>query len=488
MLTVAANDWDDFARIRRGEKKRPEQPAKPDTAPAQPKPKPKPKAIPEPAVAAQPQTAVTADSVRPLERARANPRLVSMPRKPVRSGPSWAFYRGTMDVDKSNWLDPHGKAYSWTYAHATPLAKDARIVVFLHGSGDGERAMWPHDQSPRGEIEIRVQDAEVHDTAWREWWSFGADGVAYPGRRIAAALAFVSDRHDVDSTRRGIVIEGASMGGGGAVVQTMILPPPWRARIAYVTGHMGVLMPRRVARKNPDQFASLPAMGPGGKAVWESIDFALQAASDPIVRGMHYRQSFSTSDPLNVGLRGNTQLEFVNIVENNSIGGAFSWVDGGRWMEEEGVTIPDLADFETAEQDITLDRAHPAFTRSTGNFPLRQTERLDVKRYPRGHYNLGLQWRHAETVDSTSELVFPLRYLHHTGLGKGVPDQPRRVRVNVTPRRPQQFTLQDGETLRWSWDNGAMSGSVQVDGDTATIEKIPLVSGEPYKKLRIYRE
>ena len=48
-------------------------------------------------------------------------------------------------------------------------------------------------------------------------------------------------------------------------------------------------------------------------------------------------------------------------------------------------------------------------------------------------------------------------------------------------------TLVDGETLKWSFDEGALSGMATVHGDTVTVERIPLTSGVPYKNLRIYR-
>jgi hypothetical protein len=480
LLIAAGGSWEDFARIRRGEKNTDQE----AIDPAPELKKPVNETIKRPARQSAPQPV----RARPQTEARANARLISMPDSPTESGSSWAFYRGTMDVDQNNWYDPHGIDFAWAYAHNTPLPADARIVVFLHGAGGGERAMWAFSPSPRTDIEVRVQDAEVYNPDWREWWSYSADSVAYPGRRIVAALEFVEKRHSVDSSQRGLVFEGASMGGGGAVMQAMILPPPWRALIAYVSGHLGVLMPRRVSSKTPALFASLPPNGPRNKALWESLDFALQAKKDPIVRGIHFRQSFSTNDPFNEGLNGNTQLEFVNVVERTQIGGAFSWVNGGQWMEEEGVRMPDLANFETVEQDVTLDRAHPAFTRSTGNYPIKPGDRVNEASFPRGHYNMGLLWKHADIIDDASQIVFPLRYLQRTNFGKGIPDQPRSITVSVTPRRPRHFSLIDGESLSWSWDDGALSGRAMVRGDTVSVHRLPLISGEPYKNLRIYRE
>jgi peptidoglycan/xylan/chitin deacetylase (PgdA/CDA1 family) len=178
---------------------------------------------------------------------------------------------------------------------------------------------------------------------------------------------------------------------------------------------------------------------------------------------------------------------FVNLIERTKIGGAFVWINAGHDIGEVGVNLPDLSAFETSAQDITLDRAHPAITNSTGNYPLRAPDRINEKKYPRGHYNMGLTWDHANIIDVASEIVFPLKYNRRVAIGKGIPDQPARITVSVTPRRPRNFTLRDGETLKWSWDGDALSGIATVTGDTVTVDAIPLVSGDVYKALRIYR-
>lgn len=506
LLLAAGGTWDNFARIRRGESadeaQQDEESASaaktpPASAAAAPKPtatkptgakaKPAQKKVPaanKTPVAQKPKLAAAAKNAQ----GRPNPRLITAPPKPTETGSWWAFYLGLMDIDRNNWYDPHGIDFGWSYSHKNPMPAEPRIVVYMHGSGGGKGAMWVFGPSPKGDIEVRAQDAETHNADWREWWSVSADGVGYPGRRIAAVLNFVVERHAIDVSRRGLVLEGPSMGGAGSVVQAMILPDPWRGLIAYVSGRVGIIMPRRVAQKAPGQYASLPPDGPRNKGIWDSMDFSIQAAKDPIVQGIHYRHSFSTNDQFSEGPDGNTQVEFVNLVEKNKIGGAFSWVKAGHWMQEQGVKLPDLADFESPDQDITLDRAHPAFTRSTGNYPMRQTARVDEANFPRGHYNMGLIWKHADIIDDTSQLVFPLRYRHRSGIGKGIPDQARNITVSVTPRRPRHFVPVDGETLHWSWDGGAASGEARVRGGVVTIHSIPLASGEPYKNLRIYRK
>ena len=477
LIVAAGANWDEFARIRRGEAAE----EKADTK-AQPGPGQKP---------GQGSGSFPAASKAGAAHKRENApnlRLISAPPQPTTARSGWAYYRGHMNIDGNDWYDPHGVDFAWAYSRRDPLPAEPRIVVHLHGSGGGKDSMGLFGPSPKGDIEVRPQDAEAHNASWREWWSYSADGIGYPGRRIAATVNFVAKRHRVDISRKGLVIEGSSMGGAGAVVQTMILPDPWRSLIAYVTGQVGIIMPRRVAQRDPGQYSGLPPDRGRHRSVWDSMDFSLQAKIDPVVQGIHYRQSFSTDDPFSEGPDGNTQVEFVNLVEQQRIGGAFSWVKAGHWMSEPGVNLPDLAQFESPDQDVTLDRAHPAFTGSTGNYPTRQADRVDEKRFPRGHYNMGLIWKHADIVDEPTQLVFPIRYRHRTSIGRGIPDQPRRITVSVTPRRPSQFQFVEGETLSWSWDGGALTGQVEVRDATVTIDKIPLISGQAYKNLRIYRQ
>ncbi|NND66865.1 MAG: hypothetical protein HKN19_04680 [Halioglobus sp.] len=500
VLPAAAGTWDEFKRIRQGESsldKEEGEPAQPPAQPQQPPPqKPrKPsrnpaeanKAPKTPAVQPGAQNKPPAKKVAAARKAGPNPRLITAPDKPQETGAWWAFFRGDMKVRNNNWYDPHGVDFQWAYSRKKQMPAHPRAVVHMHGSGGGKGSMWVFGPSPKGDIEVRAQDAETYNADWREWWSYSADGVAYPGRRIAAALEFVSRRYNLDLSRRGLVLDGPSMGGGGAVIQTMILPAPWRELIAYSSARAGVVMPRQVRRRAPGQYVSQPPDNGRHKALWDSMDFELQSARDPIVRGIHYRHSFSSDDQFSRGQNGNTQLEFVNLVERHKIGGAFMWVKAGHASGERGVRMPDMANFEHKDQDVTLDRAHPAFTRSSGNYPRRMVERVDEEQFPRGHYNLGLIWNHAEIVDAPDQIVFPIRYQHRVNIGKGVPDQPKRITVNVTPRRPQQFQLQDGETLAWSWDDGALTGTAEVKGDTVTAKRIPLVSGQGYKNLRFYR-
>jgi peptidoglycan/xylan/chitin deacetylase (PgdA/CDA1 family) len=413
--------------------------------------------------------------------------LIRAPETPTETGGWWKFYAGTMAIAGNNFYDPHGVDFKWAYSRKDPLPKYPRVVVHMHGSGGGQGSMEVFGPSPLGDIEVRTQDAEAYNQDWREWWTFGRDGTPYAGRRIVATLQFLRKRYNLDLGVRGIVLQGPSMGGAGAVIQTMILPSPWREYIAWSSARAGVIMPRQIARRDPAQYANFPPDNAQHKALWDSIDFAVRSATDPTVQGIHYRHAFSTDDQFSAGVNNaSTQLEFVNLIEQHRIGGAFGWVKAGHSTYEQGVNLPDLSEFEAPEQDVTLDRAHPAITRSTGNFPLRAADRANHIAYPRGHYNMGITWNHAGIVDDASQIVFPLKYKRRAGIGGGIPDQPERITISVTPRRAKHFRMRDGETVQWSWDGGALSGVATVAGGTVTIDAIPLQSGDQYKMLRIF--
>lgn len=417
---------------------------------------------------------------------------LALPDKPTSVGHTSVWYLGAFTLQPGSPFDSEGFDYAASYAMKKNLAAAPRLGVTLHSSG-GYNSFVKSAFGPFTgvDIEVRTQDGQAKEQTNprqpAEFWCYGQDGQPYPVRRVAALLDAVVARHpQIDIDRKGIVYNGNSMGNGG-VLHTMILPAPWRQKIAYARGGVGVFMPRRIAQHQPRLFSGWPADSGESAALWDAIDFSIQSRRDAIVRGLHYRQQFSTDDRFSEGPEGNTQLEWVNLCEAQHISAVATWVRNGHSNTERGVLLPDIKPFEVPEQDVTLDRAHPCFTHSTGNWPLTATDRPYRDIYPRGHYNIGLTWDHAHIVDSLAEIVFPIQYIHRTGFGGGIPDQPESITVNVTPRRPKHFVIRDGERLRWSWDGGTLTGVAQVQGDVVTAEGIPLSSGAGFKRLRFYR-
>ncbi|MCB1845157.1 MAG: hypothetical protein KDI09_19480, partial [Halioglobus sp.] len=425
-------------------------------------------------------------AVRPQE-ATLNEDSVSVPTAPVEAGAWWAYYTGEIRLASGDFFGVPDVRFNWAYAHRRPMPEEIRLVVSLHDLKDGESALSPFAPSELGDLEVRVQDAGVLDERWREGWFPGGGRPVDASGRIVATLEFLQKRYALDLEARGIVIAGEGMGGTGAFVQALTLSDSWRNKIAYVSARGGTGSPRAEANRLGTLYPQLPKDTKANSSLWDSMDFSVRLPVDPLARGVHYRHMFSTDDATISGSGGASALAWVNLLEDHAIGGAASWLKGGDALYERGVRLPDLSRFETPEQDVSLQWAHPAFTRSSGNYPQSAKDRVDVKRFPRGHYNMGLTWDYRGIVDTPHELVFPIRYQRRTGLGKDIPDQPERITVNITPRRVRSFVLEEGSVYQWSWDGGKRSGTAVAKDDTLTVGAVPLVSGDGYKRLKIYR-
>lgn len=408
---------------------------------------------------------------------------VSYPVDPAFANGIYASFLGTWDIASDDYFDPHGITMYTRYTRTNPLPASLRLMINAHGSSanTGAAMQNPNVAPPlRDHILLMNPDAEAYNAQWREWWAYSIDGIAYPARRVATSVDYLLNRYPQIDLDQGYILKGGSMGGGGAVFLSMLLPDVHRSRIAYVTLSIGGPLPRVEPHKYSN---SWPADAGVDSALWDAIDFEIQAASDPVARGIHYRHRFSTNDA-NFDVNG--QMRFLNICEEQRISCEASWVQNRHSSGEPGYGNLKMSEyFQGTDRDVTLDRAHPAITHSTGNYPLTALERFDVSAYPRGHYNKGVYWDHANIVDSATEIVFPIKYVRATGIGAGIPDQPASITVDVTPRRAKNFAITDGDVLNWSFDG--MSGTAPVVGDVVTVTGLPLVSGDAYKSLRIYR-
>lgn len=418
---------------------------------------------------------------------------VAFPAAPSSEGTSTYHYRGEWTLPANGYYDDLGGTYPVLYSVKKALPAVPRLCLSQHPSGGW--TLQPAAVPANGDIVLRNVDGgqykdDVFLVEWgAEWWVASQPaGVPYSQRRNAGGITKLLELYPaIDIDNKGIVVEGQSMGGGG-VNATMVLPDPYRAKIAFARGNIPVIMYRQIRGHSSAGMSRWPDDTPANQAFWESIDFTIRAQNDPVVRGMHYRMRLSTTDPFTTGAGGSSSsMLFVNTCEQHKIGAAATWVANGHSSTEAGYSFPAIDAFEDAAQDVTLDRAHPCFTGSSGNYPYTAAQRADIATYPRGHYNLGLTWDWANIVDTTTEIVFPIKYVARAGFGVGIPDQASTVTVDVTPRRPRNFVLNPGELINWSWDNGAATGSAVVNGDIITATNIPLVTGQGYKTLRFFK-
>lgn len=400
---------------------------------------------------------------------------------------SWAWFGGTYNIAGETYYDNHGIDMYWGYARTNPVPSSMRLLVHMHGSSAGTGAAMQVPFAPpkalENQIQLNTPDAEAYNGAWRESWAFDANGTPHESRRVAAAIEFLAARYpQIDFINKGMVLKGGSMGGGGSLYQAMLMPAPWKNQIAYVTAAIGGMLPRHYAGLLS---GSWPADSGAGAAYWDSVDFAIQAVSDPVIRNMHFRHRFSSND----SFWGDAPMRWIGECETNKVSCAASWVQNGHSSTEAGVAtmVNEFIHNDDPNTDVTLDRAYPAFTNSTGNYPTTQALRMDTTTYPRGHYNLGITWHTANTVDTTTEIVIPIKYVARTSIGGGIPDQPSNITVSITPRRAKNFVLANGETINWTWDGGAMSGTAVVSNGEVTVDNIPLVSGDDYKPMRFYK-
>ena len=407
-------------------------------------------------------------------------------------GTSAYGYQGQWTIEPGGYYDLDGWDFIASYAVKKTLPAVMRLCISQHASGGyGPSGMSGYPASANSDITLKNQDGQAKKDGGlvdvTEWWTMARDGVAYAQRRNAGAIAVLMERYpQIDIDNLGIIVEGTSMGGGG-VNATMRLPDPYRAKIAFARGSVGVMMYRLINGYSTADLSHWPAAA-GNVALWDSCDFQVLAATDAVVRGMHYRQRFSSNDPFSRGVaNSSTQLIWLKTCHDHKISAVATYVSNGHNATEAGYVFPDVTAFEVAQQNVTLDRAHPCFTNSSGNYPPNAADIPDNVNYPRGHYNLGLTWDHANIVDTLDEIVFPIKYTRRTGFGGVIPDQPASITVSVTPRRPRNFQIINGASLNWSFDGGAASGVATVQGDTVTASGIPLTSGDAFKPLRFFK-
>lgn len=342
-------------------------------------------------------------------------------------------------------------------------ANPARLIAFLHpddgGSGSFVLGAWQMSQ-PRNTIEIRNQEDSYEDGAGG-WWGYtgGQTGEVgnYNGERIATSIDYVLHRFgakvDID---QGIILRGTSLGGTGAILQSMIMPRH-RERIAIVDATIAnMLFVKCCLNRVRNSWAGQPVDG---------VDFRIQA---PNLTHIHYFLRGGSNDSLGV-----FDLEFFEICERERISCAGTWLRGGHSPRETGYNLPTQL-FLDPNQDARLDQVLPVITNFSGN----------NHNPERGHHNRGISWNQSGIVDSALNAQIPLKYVAMTDLGESMPDQPDQVSFSVTPRRLKEFKLQPGQTINWTF--GAQSGQATVAPDgLLTIADLVLPSADSYTSLTL---
>ncbi len=430
------------------------------------------------------------------------------------------FKRLTVTQTTDSYLDSPGYARRNFIAYLmVPLALSpthplpARIS--LHGFGG-----LPWQQGWEGELRIAP-----HDPANTYWWGYAENlpgGTAgstvpdYTARRVLHLLSF-AQRTLPGIDRERIYVEGGSMGGAGAATLGLL-----HARhFCAVQATIAQAIPRnhrpsRVAQLTP-LWGSLPATGSVSdvkKGVWDRADLTrvlrdVEEARHQFVFFKHGKDDSTIHFGAVVGKSPLTDRSLYQALAQQHVGHFVVWDEGGH-----GIIDPVLGDkwwergwnpvFDDTSS-LVLHRAFPAFSASSldndpgdgsgnGKQPWNAESGFAGKVEVAGDtgwsgdiagaHNRFLRWDGSHTVDTIDRLELPLRVLDGQGgappragyptTGDKLPVSPP-VRVDVTPRRVQQFLCLPGEQL--SWQFGAQAGVVSAAADgSVTVSGLLLTS------------
>lgn len=287
-------------------------------------------------------------------------------------------------------------------------------------------------------------------------WGGAFLGHDYEGYVAAAAVEYVAMRYgNRVAWEYGITLRGASEGGTFGILQSVLMPEPWRSMISTVDA----TLPHTLFTKSP---TAPYKKDPSVKIAWGGFDAAQAdvetAFESGKASGIYYRVRGATNDSLGV-----VDQDFFRLCDRYKVACMGTWDLGGHsGTGEPGVNLPRTTYEDRRPRN---DRALIIFTNSSAN-----------QYGPRGHYNLGVSG-YAE-----GDKIY-VRYLRHTNLGTGLPDQPDLTTVDITIRNAKQ-QFRAGDIVRYVCGDNYGEALVVRDGEI-TVPMVGLKSSESYTQLRI---
>jgi hypothetical protein len=287
------------------------------------------------------------------------------------------------------------------------------------------------------------------------------------GWRMAAVMKYVSDNygHLLDKGA-GATLLGCSYGGSTSILQSMLIPDPW-AR-ALVNKVRACVPPTLMVKQEAPQ-GNYWRDG-NIRQSWGAFDWTLADVRRYANPYAYHRINGSPADTAVV-----FDLAFFrDVCDAQQVACFGTWHNAGHSIAEPGVNLPFGDLFSGLDSQARLDRPLIVFTDSSANYW-----------GPRGHYNLGLEYHTAGISDTANRLAVPVRYLHRTGMGGGIPDQPAAATFSITLRRIPYFNPRPGETLVYRL--AGLQGSTTAGAGEVTITGLTLQSSDQYTTLEILR-
>jgi len=262
-----------------------------------------------------------------------------------------------------------------------------------------------------------------------------------------------------------VTLEGFSYGGQTASLQAMLIEDVWaKALITKVNaGGYGTLFFRQ------DNPVGLYWRDAGVKEAWGGYDWTRADFRTKAGKLVYHRITGASNDTL-----VNFDIDVFRYCDSQRVACFGLWHDAGHGAPPAALNLPFGQMFSGPDMDVRHDKPLIIFTQSTAN-----------NWSSIGHYNLGLEYRTDGISDTASRLVVPVRYVHRTGIGYGVPDQPRQATFTLTVRRLPKFNPRAGELINWKL--GEQQGTAITDAGEITIAGMTLASSATYTTLEIWR-
>lgn len=296
-------------------------------------------------------------------------------------------------------------------------------------------------------------------------WGGPSHGELAYSWRIAATVKYAQDHYaDRIDWPAGLTFSGCSVGGTTALLQSVLMPEPFTQALITV---VDACTPHTLFVKQS------PPVGQYWKdanvrRAWGAFDWTQADIRTQATGRIYYKVTGSPADTSVV-----FDTAFFSEVCDAGIPCFGLWHNCGH-TKSCSQNLPWNSTYTDSDMSHRLDQPQIAFIHSTANSP------LDA---PVGHWNLGLAWRDGGVNNKTLTII-PLRYLQHTGIGGGVPDQPASVTFGVVLRN-LKLNVKAGDTVYWTLP--PQSGYAVAENGKITINGLTLNTSAAYSMLTLTR-
>lgn len=284
------------------------------------------------------------------------------------------------------------------------------------------------------------------DTASRKNWKKGRIK-PYTANRLFSFLDFLTHHSAWKIDPAQTFTAGISMGGSGSIMTALRYPD----KIAWSRSWVGVHIPGESPQFKASYENVWGRQGRGllfenGTPVWQYYNDAAFVLQNPNAEIGFITFSNGKNDS---GIGWSQAVKFVRALQETRRPHLFKWGQGGH---DERSIMPVTGQGRTMPLDISVNKSLPAFTNCSLDDDLGNG--IPETGAAEGQINKWLYWETDRTIDRAGEWEMTV------GLAKSAPAS--QCKVDVTPRRIQNFITRPGEPVRW--ENRNQGGQVVEKG------------------------